>query len=160
MWVAEQQFAEVTREIWALDLENVIYSLTHCPDGLRYPRFQVMEALELYKKFLALKVAYRPAKVVPSNSVDLVWHSHIILTQQYTADCQRICGYYLHHDPLFGTRNDEEIQEYRLQKEWTKSAMQHHFQISGEAYTQCILLSHAELQQMAFKHLEERRNFE
>jgi hypothetical protein len=46
---------------------------------------------------------------VPSKLVDLVWHEHILDTQTYRHDSQRLFGKYIHHAPSFGDESDEEV---------------------------------------------------
>src|SRR5690242_3497662 len=45
-----------------------------------------------YKRFLALKRAYPDREIVPNRSVDLFWHQHILDTEKYAADCDRLFG--------------------------------------------------------------------
>jgi len=46
---------------------------------------------------------------VPSKLVDLVWHEHILDTQQYEVDSQRMFGKYVHHAPSFGDDESETV---------------------------------------------------
>jgi hypothetical protein len=46
--------------------------------------------------------------VVPSKLVDLVWHSHILDTEQYKRDSVRMFGRYLDHAPSFGGEEEKE----------------------------------------------------
>ena len=56
-----------------------------------------------YRQYLAKvreslpKVSFRPKK-----DVDKVWHSHILHTREYSANCQDYFGYFLHHVPERG----------------------------------------------------------
>ena len=36
-----------------------------------------------------------------SADVDEMWHCHILMTERYIADCDRVFGEYLHHAPVF-----------------------------------------------------------
>src|SRR3989344_4649340 len=60
-------------------------------------------AIKLYRRFLALAVKHPKAKLIPSKLVDEVWHQHVLDTQQYPKDCNRVFGEYMHHNPYFGT---------------------------------------------------------
>lgn len=51
-----------------------------------------------YRYFLA-QAKSKAGHLAPSADVDEVWHTHIIFTQQYHADCDSYFGYYLHHLP-------------------------------------------------------------
>ena len=62
----------------------------------------------LYRKFLALNMRYPDRKICPSGPIDDFWHAHILDTQAYAADCQRLFGRLLHHYPYFGRRGAED----------------------------------------------------
>ena len=68
------------------------------------------EAIEDYRHFWALNLRYPGFPIVPSETIDEVWHQHILFTQQYAADCAAIFGEFRHHVPHFGRaqRNLEE----------------------------------------------------
>lgn len=59
-------------------------------------------ALTEYLRFLTLCKAHPEAKVMAPADVDELWHAHMLDSAHYTADCQRIFGGYLHHDPCIG----------------------------------------------------------
>jgi len=59
------------------------------------------EAIGEYKKMLYLMQQFPDQIAVPSKLVDLVWHEHILDTNQYKKDCQRLFGRYIHHAPSF-----------------------------------------------------------
>lgn len=89
----------------------------HSPLILTLPNFSLAEVMEKialtnkdwsfdrlraaeqdYRNFLA-QAKSRMKRLAPSADVDEVWHTHIIFTQQYHADCELYFGYYLHHLP-------------------------------------------------------------
>ncbi|WP_347245069.1 glycine-rich domain-containing protein-like [Thermogutta sp.] len=79
-----------------------------------------LEAAALaYRRFLTLHQRYPDRTLVPSALIDLVWHYHILDTRKYAEDCQRIFGYFLHHDPYFGI-GDEESRR-RNQEAWQET---------------------------------------
>lgn len=49
-----------------------------------------------YKRFLALKRAYPDKDIVPDKLVDVFWHQHILDTEKYSLDCNRLFGCFLH----------------------------------------------------------------
>lgn len=57
-------------------------------------------ACDEYRRHLA-QVAEQPGEAVaPTERADEAWHTHIYLdTLQYTDDCNRLLGFYLHHRP-------------------------------------------------------------
>ena len=59
------------------------------------------KAAREYRRFLTLKRDAPDAVLAPPPRVDRVWHAHILDTRRYHADCARLFGGYLHHDPAF-----------------------------------------------------------
>ena len=57
---------------------------------------------------------YPDQPAVPSKLVDLVWHEHILDTQEYKRDTLRMFGHYVHHAPSFG--GEEEKKELITQQ--------------------------------------------
>jgi hypothetical protein len=73
------------------------------------------KAIEEYKKFMYL-AATSEMMVSPSETVDAVWHQHLIFTQSYQDFCQ-ILGKQVQHVP--STHNREEFEKFRQAKERT-----------------------------------------
>jgi len=92
-----------------LDLERFVGKLRrdHSPD---FPDDATAQsAISEYRRMLYLIQKRPDAPVVPSRLVDLVWHEHILDTQRYKADSQRLFGRYIHHAPAFGDDEDEQV---------------------------------------------------
>jgi hypothetical protein len=70
---------------------------------------RVERALNEYKQFLALMHWNPDAVLVPSEDIDEVWHTHVLNTARYQADCETIFGRFQHHFPTFG--ESEELEE-------------------------------------------------
>lgn len=85
------------------------------------------QAALAYRRFLTLHVRYPGRTLVPSALIDLVWHYHILDTRKYIADCERLFGEYLHHDPYFGIGGDESRRENEAAWEDTKQLWQSEF---------------------------------
>lgn len=68
------------------------------------------EVESLYRKFLALNIRYPDRKICPTGPIDEFWHAHILDTQAYASDCDRLFGRMLHHFPYFGMRGLEDRQ--------------------------------------------------
>lgn len=67
-------------------------------EGWRIKR--IAKAEKEYREFLNLLIEHKSKKIVPwNNDLDVFWHYHILDTQKYHQDCDKIFGYYLHHDP-------------------------------------------------------------
>jgi hypothetical protein len=73
---------------------------------------RVERALNEYRQFLALMLWNPEAVLVPSEDIDEVWHTHVLNTARYQADCERIFGRFQHHSPTFG--ESEEVQEEHM----------------------------------------------
>ncbi|CAK0869492.1 unnamed protein product [Prorocentrum cordatum] len=54
-------------------------------------------AIAEYLRFLQLLASAPRMELVASDDVDLVWHEHLLDTQNYAADTQRLFGRFLHH---------------------------------------------------------------
>jgi hypothetical protein len=73
---------------------------------------RVERALNEYKQFLALMHWNPETVLVPSEDIDEVWHTHVLNTARYQADCETIFGRFQHHFPTFG--ESEEVQEEHM----------------------------------------------
>ena len=94
---------------------------------------RVEHALGEYKKFLALMLWYPEAVLVPSEAIDDVWHTHVLNTARYQADCETIFGRFQHHFPTFG--ESEEVQEEHLKgREETLRLFEEAFGATPESY--------------------------
>jgi len=74
------------------------------------------EVAKEYRRFLQLLRRHgSSARIVPSKEVDEIWHAHILYTEQYAADCERIFGFYMHHAPSDDTAEAraEDQKEYQ-----------------------------------------------
>ncbi len=77
--------------------------------GWNQARFDA--ALKEYRRFLLLCKQYPEAKIMAPSDVDELWHMHMLDSVNYTDDCQRIFGGYLHHDPCIDEPNATNTQE-------------------------------------------------
>ena len=91
-----------------LDLEPIKFSLTKREEGAGWS-LDKTEALEVwYRRFLYLVSLYPEKVIVPSKDIDIFWHTHILDTQKYMADCKNLFGRYYHHFPYFGMRGEKD----------------------------------------------------
>lgn len=61
---------------------------------------QCTVAEQMYRQFLTLCSQRKPGQaLVPPQAADEVWHTHIMFTKQYAADCELLFGEFLHHNP-------------------------------------------------------------
>jgi hypothetical protein len=108
-----KDIAAMLRAIDELDFERIKAKLVHRHGGAMSS--EAVERAEAgYRQFLKLAAKYPDVPVVPGEAVDEFWHMHILDTRRYAADCERIFGHILHHDPYMGIDGPED--EVRLQK--------------------------------------------
>lgn len=61
-----------------------------------------------YRRYMALCLAYPEEAIVPSRTVDQMWHAHILDTRAYREDCHRVFGFFYDHYPYFGLNGPED----------------------------------------------------
>lgn len=113
-----------------LDLEPIAYKLVHPEPGVE--GLSVDEAdrrIALYRQYLSLIVMYPGKSIVPSKDIDDAWHTHILDTGKYAADCDAIFGFFLHHFPYLGLRGVEDEARWREQAAETHQLFKEHFGI-------------------------------
>lgn len=84
-----------------LEFDRIKAKLLHRKEG-RWTPGTVMRAERGYRQFLKLSAKYPSVAIVPGEEVDQFWHAHILDTQRYASDCERLFGYVLHHNPYVG----------------------------------------------------------
>lgn len=63
----------------------------------------------LYRGYLqAIRNSDKSFRTVPTKEIDIVWHHHILDTQKYMEDCERLFGRYVHHFPYSGLLGGED----------------------------------------------------
>jgi hypothetical protein len=105
---------ERLRRIDALDLEPVVYKLMRPEPGetaLSLP--EADQDVALYRCFLKLCVLYPEAAIVPTRQLDRVWHTHMLDTAKYRADCDEVFGYFLDHFPYAGLGGEDDRRAWR-----------------------------------------------
>lgn len=112
--MADRQTAQPTVDIEygldTLDLGMIIEKLMDSDEGQGWTREYCGQVAIEYRRFLALTRRYPDKAIVPSKIVDAFWHGHILDTQAYAPDCDRLFGFFLHHFPYFGMRGLEDAQ--------------------------------------------------
>lgn len=92
-----------------LNLDCIKYKLVK--NG--WSRLKADQTEVLYRRFLWLALLYPDAPLVPTEDVDKFWHQHILDTRKYALDCEQLFGYFLHHCPYFGMRDEADKAEMR-----------------------------------------------
>jgi hypothetical protein len=94
-----------------IDLRPILFKMECEGELLHGERIDPDVAERDYRRFLTLHLRHPGRMLVPSALIDLVWHYHILDTRKYAEDCDRIFGYFLHHDPYFGIDGEESRRE-------------------------------------------------
>jgi hypothetical protein len=85
-----------------IDFGPIAFKLMHPEDGQIWTLERVTHEIEQYRRFLWLNYLYPDRPIVPSQSIDRVWHFHILDTAKYREDCQIFFGKFMDHYPYFG----------------------------------------------------------
>src|SRR5262245_50492550 len=75
-----------------VDLKNV---MTRVRQTGNWSDAEATEVEREYRRFLQLRQQMPKLMLVPSPKIDDVWHSHILFTQQYAEDCNKLFGEFL-----------------------------------------------------------------
>ena len=97
--------AKIHSKVKALDLERIAWKVS--VDNPNMSPTEVIEAVKEYRKFLTLKIRNPRVKLVPTERIDMIWHAHILDTENYAKDCMNMFGEMLHHYPFFGEFSDD-----------------------------------------------------
>jgi hypothetical protein len=102
-------------KIGRLDLTEIV---ARTAKGYGWTGQQADEAEEWYKNFLKLCYLNRrqPVAALGEDS-DLLWHEHILYTDQYRRDCKALFGHYLDHDPIEGRASAAELRAFERSRQ-------------------------------------------
>ena len=106
----------MNQNIETLDLESIMVKIMDKNEGLGWSLEYTKDIEVEYKRYLTMCLNNKDLPIVPSKPIDEFWHFHILDTMKYQEDCQNIFGYFLHHFPYFGMRNEED--EKNLNEAW------------------------------------------
>ena len=91
----------------------------------------IPETIQQYRNFLFLKKKYgRQYLLPPSVDIDDVWHAHVLHTKEYSYFCEKVFGYYLHHDPH--TEGDFVESKLKMQKLFEEETQALYFKEFGD----------------------------
>lgn len=122
-----QTTAKSLAALGSLDLSMVKLKLMDAEEGAGWGSKFCGRVEGEYRRYLALTRHYPEKPIVPSKIVDTFWHYHILDTQAYADDCDRIFGFFLHHYPYFGMRGPEDAQALGEAYDSTLELYRHHF---------------------------------
>jgi len=121
------QDQEILTRVAEIDLSPIVHTLVDSPEGPRWSIERTRAAELWYRRFLFLSLRYPDATVVPTKEIDEVWHTHILDTTKYFADCDRLFGRYFHHFPYFGIRGHSDRKALEKSFSNTLSLFRLHF---------------------------------
>lgn len=126
--------------LFMVDIDNIDFTMVKLKiqdkeEGLGWTAQQCDDAEIEYKKFITLKRTYPNKDIVPNKMVDMFWHQHILDTKKYAEDCDIVFGYFMHHFPYFGMKDEQDMQNLIDAFDETKELYSFHFgkQYVGEA---------------------------
>ena len=102
------RLARARAEIEALDLSLVKRKIACKDEGYGWTPEHTERIERGYRQFLSLLASHPGTQFAPTRDIDKFWHAHILSTRQYAADCERIFGEFLHHNPTLGMLGDED----------------------------------------------------
>lgn len=111
-----------------LDLEPIVYKLMHPEPGVAGLSLASADhCVALYRCFLKASVLNSNASLVPSAAIDHVWHTHMLDTAKYRADCDLVFGYFMDHFPYAGLRGEDDQAAWRADFARTRQLIREHF---------------------------------
>jgi len=119
------------QRIAQLDLAPIAYQLKHSDATREWNEVQIQRAIAQYRQFLYLVVLYPERTLVPTETIDQVWHCHILDTMKYAQDCEQIFGYFVHHFPYFGVRGERDRRNWQDGVQQTQALFEEHFGIDN-----------------------------
>lgn len=78
----------------------------------RWSPADAKEGIRKYKNFLTLRALHPELKIVPTYGIDQIWHEHILHTEKYVEDCNRMFGEYFHHHPSEEDEKEDSSQHF------------------------------------------------
>lgn len=115
-------------------LEDDAFEAQRRNGDLLWDEGRVARALHDYKQFLALMHWNPEAFLVPSDEIDDVWHTHVLNTARYQADCETIFGCFQHHSPSMGA-SEEVVEAHTNDREETLRLFEEAFGEVPQSYT-------------------------
>lgn len=94
------------------------------------------KAFERYKKYLLLTKKHPSSFLVPCYDIDLMWHTHQLMTVAYRHDVAAILGYVLNHDDTDTDRSpgSKLTDSFANTRQLWKDAFDEEYTVSGAMY--------------------------
>lgn len=130
--VTDLPIDQALNAVKSIDFSMIAMKLQDHEEGAGWSAEYCARVQKEYERYLALTMTYPQRAVVPSKEVDTFWHYHILDTQAYADDCERVFGYFLHHFPYFGMRGPDDAQALGDAYDETLSLYERHFGTAPE----------------------------
>jgi hypothetical protein len=101
---------DARKAVDAIDLDGILREVARAH---RWTPARTREAEHWYRDFLYLRSRHAEPVPMIHKDADTVWHAHILHTRQYAADCERVFGQLLHHEPLGQKLGAKQLKEHR-----------------------------------------------
>lgn len=88
-----------------------------------------------YRRFLCMHLLEPDLVLVPPPDIDAFWHQHILFTQEYARECERLFGMFLHHSPASGEAGEAEVMQQQAMetaKFYAQTFGEHYFAAEPE----------------------------
>lgn len=115
------------RVIRGFDFSLLRQKLLDAEHGPGWNEEELAAAQGMYEQFLALTFAYPDDVLIPSKLADEFWHRHILDTRAYARDCDALFGFFLHHFPYLGIRDEADAELLVTSGDHTYALLQRHF---------------------------------
>lgn len=126
--VSAMTLEEADALVDTIDLEPISYLLTIAHGGYQaHSQAHADHLITMYRRFLALNLLYPELTIVPTDEMDEVWHTHILDTAKYDADCDMLFGAKLHHFPYLGHRGEADLGRFESASKTTNELIRKHF---------------------------------
>jgi hypothetical protein len=120
-------FETLSAKVKIIDLEPIAFKLVNPEEGIGWSIEKTDQMIELYRSFLVLNGLYPEQPIVPTKDLDKVWHTHILDTVKYAADCDFIFGQFFHHFPYLGLRGEQDAKNLETAFSETRNLFRKHF---------------------------------
>ncbi|HKW38354.1 MAG TPA: hypothetical protein VJO54_11140 [Burkholderiales bacterium] len=127
--VTDRPVEQVIAAIQALDLESVKLRVIDPKLGEGWTRAYADSIEVAYKNYLTMLAKYQDdaEDILLSEDVDEFWHTHILQTIKYTADCEAVFGKYLHHAPHVGEITAADLEKRAAMADRTRNLYEKEF---------------------------------
>jgi len=115
------------KSISELNLEPIKFKLVNEEKEEKWSLEQADLVEKWYKRFLFLCAKHPNKAIVPNQTIDKFWHQHILDTEKYQKDCEKVFGYLLHHFPYFGIRDKADKENSTIAAQSTKKLYKEYF---------------------------------